>query len=80
MPAGTEGSQCSANAREAPSSTPEATTSVAPPGMVSSAGWKTQRTVPGSPSRVASAMATPRTIVVCTSCPQAWQSPSFVDA
>ena len=40
VPAGTEGSQCSANAREAPSSTPEATTSVAPPGMVSSAGWK----------------------------------------
>ena len=37
-----EGSQCRANAREAPSSTPEATTSMAPPGMVSSAGWKTQ--------------------------------------
>ena len=80
VPAGTEGSQCSANAREAPSSTPEATTSVAPPGMVSSAGWKIARTVPGSPSSVASAMATPRTTVVCTSCPQAWHRPSRVEA
>ena len=48
-PAGTDGSQCRANAREAPSSTPEATTSVAPPGTVSSAGWKTQPHRAGQP-------------------------------
>ena len=36
--------------------------------------------VPGSPSSAASAMATPRTTVVCTSCPQAWQRPSRVEA
>ena len=80
VPAGTEGSQCSANAREAPSSTPEATTSVAPPGMVSSAGWKITARCRAARRAVASAMATPRTTVVCTSCPQAWHRPSRVDA
>src|SRR3712207_8397506 len=48
-------------------------TPVAPPGTVSSAGWKTQRTVPGRPSSELSASAAPSRTVVCTSCPQAWQ-------
>ena len=48
VPTSDEGSQCSANARSTPSRPPAAITSSAPPGMTSSAGWKTSRTRPGS--------------------------------
>ena len=51
-PTSSVGSQCSASAsaaRLAPG--PASITSSAPPGMTSSAGWKTSRTRPGSPSR-----------------------------
>jgi len=50
-------------------------TSRAPPGICSSAGWNTSRTRPGR-SRPARARPTPSTTAVCTSWPQAWQTPS----
>ena len=46
----------------------------APPGTVSSAGWKISRTRPGS-SRRASSAAAPSRIAVCASWPQPWQQP-----
>ena len=77
------GSQCSARIRGTPSSTPCSMHACAPPGMVSSAGWKMIRTVP--PSGDSSCMrcrtrAMPSMVVVWTSWPQAWVTPWFFDA
>ncbi len=78
-PASSDGSQCSAKAQAAGvDQARRRSTSCAPPGMTSSAGWKISRTRPGSPSRRAisrSARPAPTTIAVCTSWPQAWQTP-----
>jgi hypothetical protein len=49
-------------------------------GMSSSAGWKTSRTVPPRRSAAAArASPAPSTAVVCTSWPQAWQTPGTVE-
>ena len=64
-------------------STPPSIASSAPPGLVSSAGWKISRTpltsCPCSRSRD-STIPTPIKIAVCTSWPQAWQMPGWRDA
>ena len=70
--------------RSTPSSPPWATTSCAPPGMTSSAGWKISRTaMPRSrqaSSWAASARPAPSSAAMWTSCPQAWQMPSWTEA
>ena len=63
--------------RGRPFRTPCSITASAPPGMVSSAGWKITRTPGGnSPSRssLRRTSATPSITVVWISCPQAWLS------
>ena len=50
-PTASRGSQCSAKIRSTPSIAPSATMSIAPPGWISSAGWKISRTRPGSGGR-----------------------------
>ena len=54
--------------------------SSAPPGWISSAGWKISRTRPGSDGAVASARPAPSSIAVCASCPQACMTFGTVDA
>ena len=54
--------------------------SIAPPGCISSAGWKISRTRPGRSGAAASASPAPSSIAVCASCPQACMTPSTVDA
>ena len=78
VPVSMRGSQCSAKIWSTPSSKPVDITDTAPPGTVSSAGWKINRTRPGS-VRVASSDATPSRIAVCASCPHPWQQPSTVE-
>ena len=63
-----------------PSSTRSPMTSIEPPGRHSSAGWNTSRTLPGSRSACwARASPAPSRMVVCTSWPQAWQTPGTVE-
>ena len=80
LPTSSRGSQCSAKIRSTPSIAPSATTSIAPPGCTSSAGWKISRTRPGSPGADASASPAPSSIAVCASCPQACMTPWTVEA
>ncbi|MDI2021316.1 hypothetical protein PJL18_01835 [Paenarthrobacter nicotinovorans] len=77
------GSQCSARMRGTPSSTPCSMQDNAPPGIVSSAGWKMIRTVPPSGLFLCirwSVRAMPSIAVVWTSCPQACVTPWFLEA
>ena len=72
------GSQCRAKSRSTPSRAPSSTISTAPPGMTSSAGWNSSRTLPVSSPRAcssASASAAPTSAAVCTSWPHAWATP-----
>ena len=64
------GSQWKAKRRSRPCSSPAATTSSAPPGMTSSAGWKislAERVSNPAPASSASTSAVPSTIVVWAS-------------
>ncbi|SKV74270.1 Uncharacterised protein [Mycobacteroides abscessus subsp. massiliense] len=71
LPTSRRGSQCSAKILVTPAIAPVATTSMAPPGMTSSAGWKMSRTPEGSEGAEFRAMAAPSRMAVCASCPQA---------
>ena len=67
--------------RSTPSSAPARTSSIAPPGGRSSAGWKRNRSSPlSSPARAASSCAAPSSIAVWPSCPQACMTPSRSEA
>ncbi len=82
VPTSTLGSQWTAMIRPTPSSTPDLIALSAPPGMTSSAGWKTRRTAFGrSPCRSSAARTrpAPSTVVVWTSWPQAWARSGTVD-
>ena len=52
FPASRRGSQWTAKIRSTPAITPWSITSSAPPGMTSSAGWKSRRTPVGSRSAI----------------------------
>ena len=76
LPTSSRGSQCSAKILSTDAMPPAASTSSAPPGT-SSAGWKISRTRPCSrpaAARRARNTPAPSRIVVCTSCPHAWQA------
>ncbi|SIM31221.1 Uncharacterised protein [Mycobacteroides abscessus subsp. abscessus] len=79
LPTSRRGSQCKAKILVTPAIAPVATTSMAPPGMTSSAGWKIRRTPDGSDGAELSAMAAPSKIAVCASCPQACATFGTVD-
>src|SRR6478752_7444258 len=82
LPTSMRGSQCSARILGTPSSTPCSMHACAPPGMVSSAGWKMIRTVaPRGDSWCmrCNTRAMPSMVVVCTSWPHAWVTPWFLD-
>ena len=84
LPTSRLGSQWTAKIASTSSRAPSASRSTAPPGMTSSAGWKSRRT-PIPRSRSASSWAlraspAPSTPATWTSWPQAWQMPSVVDA
>ena len=75
------GSQCSPKTWCTSSRAPAWIRCSAPPGMISSAGWKSSRTRPGSCPRTytsLSASAAPTRPAVCTSWPQACATPGTV--
>ena len=75
------GSQCSPKTWSTSSRAPAASRCRAPPGMTSSAGWKSSRTRPASAPRAlasASARPAPTSPAVCTSCPHACATPGTV--
>ena len=75
------GSQCRPKTWSTSRSAPAASRCSAPPGMTSSAGWKSRRTRPGSRPRAdtsARASPAPTRPAVCTSWPQAWATPGTV--
>ena len=73
------GSQCRPKIRLTPSSAPARIDISAPPGMISSAGWKISRTRPGSSAATdCSARPAPTRPAVCTSCPHACATPSML--
>ena len=81
LPASRRGSQCSPKMRSTEAMPPAAMTSSAPP-ATSSAGWKMSRTRPGSRPEAACwarNSPAPRTMVVCTSWPQAWHALGTVE-
>ena len=83
LPTSIRGSQCRARIRGTPSRTPCSMQLWAPPGMVSSAGWKMIRTVPrsGDSSCIrCRTRAAPSMVAVWTSWPQAWVTPWFFEA
>src|SRR4051812_16813521 len=70
------GSACRPKMRETPSSAPASMAIRAPPGMISSAGWKISRTRPGSRSATpARARPAPSRAAACTSWPHACATP-----
>ena len=80
LPTSSRGSQCRAKIRLTPDIAPAAIVSIAPPGISSSAGWKTSRNPTGSSGAPASASAVPSRIAVCPSCPQACAALGIVEA
>ena len=75
------GSQCSPKTWSTPRSAPAASRCSAPPGMTSSAGWKSRRTRPGSSPRAKTsdrARPAPTRPAVWTSWPQACATPGTV--
>lgn len=80
FPTSSRGSQCSAKIRDTPLMAPAAMASIAPPGMSSSAAWKSNRTPIGSSGTDASTRAVPSRMAVCASWPQACATLGMVDA
>ena len=79
VPTSRPGSACRPKMRETPSRTPASIAISAPPGMISSAGWKISRTRPGSESATAARDSpAPSRAAACTSWPQACATPVTV--